>query len=78
VWIGVLTATGYVSVASMLGAVTFPIGVALLGPANPYTLGVGIALSLFIVYTHRTNIQRLLAGTENRFGRRGRAEHGGG
>jgi glycerol-3-phosphate acyltransferase PlsY len=70
VWVAVLAASGYVSLASLLGALTFPVGVALLGPANPYTLGLGIALAVFIVYTHRTNMQRLLAGTENRFGRR--------
>jgi glycerol-3-phosphate acyltransferase PlsY len=72
VWVAALVATGYVSVASMLGAIVFPVGVLLLGPTNAYTLSVGTSLALFIVYTHRSNIQRLLAGTENRFGRRGR------
>jgi len=27
----------------------------------------GILASLFIVYTHRTNIKKLLSGTENKF-----------
>jgi glycerol-3-phosphate acyltransferase PlsY len=77
VWVSVLAATGYVSLASLLGALAFPVGVALLGPANPYTLGLGIALAVFIGYTHRANVQRLLAGTENRFGRRGRSAERG-
>jgi large subunit ribosomal protein L6 len=31
------------------------------------TLWASIALAAFIVFSHRANIQRLLAGTENRF-----------
>ncbi len=70
VWILVLLATGFVSLASILGAVTFPIAVHLLLPERPFILWVGVALAVFIIYTHRSNIGRLLSGTENRFGRR--------
>jgi glycerol-3-phosphate acyltransferase PlsY len=73
VWITVLVATGYVSLASMLGAIVFPIAVRLLDPGNAYTLGVGVLLAVFIIVTHRSNIKRLLAGEENRFGRRRKA-----
>ncbi|MEJ2240413.1 MAG: glycerol-3-phosphate acyltransferase, partial [Gemmatimonadales bacterium] len=73
VWIAVLVATGYVSLASMLGAIVFPIAVRLLDPGNAYTLGVGVLLAVFISVTHRSNIKRLLAGEENRFGRRRKA-----
>lgn len=73
VWIAVLVATGYVSLASMLGAIVFPIAVRLLDPGNAYTLGVGVLLAVLIVVTHRSNIKRLLAGEENRFGRRRKA-----
>jgi glycerol-3-phosphate acyltransferase PlsY len=73
VWIGVLAVTGYVSLASMLGAVVFPIAVRVINPDNVYTLSVGIVLAAFIVVTHRSNIKRLLAGEENRFGRRRKA-----
>jgi glycerol-3-phosphate acyltransferase PlsY len=34
---------------------------------------VGALLAAFILFTHRANLARLLAGTENRFGRRGEA-----
>jgi acyl phosphate:glycerol-3-phosphate acyltransferase len=70
-WVVILKATGYVSLASMVGAVAFPIGAALAGTANPYVVPVGVAMAAFIVFTHRTNIGRLLTGTEHRFGRRG-------
>lgn len=76
VWVGVLTVTGFVSLASMLGAVAFPISVRLFYPASAYVFWVGIVLACFIVFTHRSNIGRLLSGTENRFGRRGRAPDG--
>ncbi len=72
VWLAVLLGTGYMSLASMLGAITFPVAARVLYPANRYALAVGIGLALFIVYTHRSNIKRLLSGTENRFGRRAR------
>jgi glycerol-3-phosphate acyltransferase PlsY len=69
-WVGVVAATGYVSLGSVLGAVAFPISAWLVGSTNPYVVPVGAVLALFIVFTHRTNIQRLLAGTEHRFGQR--------
>ena len=76
VWLAVLLATGYVSLASMLGALAFPIAVCVLQPADIYTFWTGVGLVVFIFYTHRTNIGRLLAGTENRFGRRPKATEG--
>jgi glycerol-3-phosphate acyltransferase PlsY len=30
----------------------------------------GCAMAVLIVYTHRDNVKRMLAGTESRFGRR--------
>jgi glycerol-3-phosphate acyltransferase PlsY len=70
IWIGLLATTGFVSVASMAGAVAFPVAVRLLMPSAAYTFWIGVVLATFIVYTHRSNIQRLIAGTENRFRRR--------
>jgi glycerol-3-phosphate acyltransferase PlsY len=70
VWLVVLRASGYMSLASMLGAASFPVAQRLLEPDDLYTFVAGCGLALFIVYTHRSNIRRLLAGSENRFGRR--------
>jgi glycerol-3-phosphate acyltransferase PlsY len=70
VWLGVVGLTGYVSLGSLIGAVSFPVAVAWLEPQDHYTLGAGIALAGFIVFTHRSNIRRLLSGQEARFGHR--------
>jgi glycerol-3-phosphate acyltransferase PlsY len=72
VWVTLVKATGYVSLASMAGAVVFPLAVWIVGGSNRYLLPLGVALAAFIVFTHRENVRRLLSGTENRFGRRAR------
>jgi len=70
VWLSLLKVTGYMSVASMTGALAFAIATPLLRPGRP-TLAVAAALvCAFIIFTHRSNIRRLLAGTESRFGAR--------
>lgn len=70
VWAAVVKLTGYVSLGSMLGAVVFPISAWIVGVSNPWVVPVGIVLAAFIVFNHRANLVRLVAGTENRFGRR--------
>jgi glycerol-3-phosphate acyltransferase PlsY len=68
VWVVALTLTGYMSVASVLGALVFPVAVWFVMPEDSYAVAVGLALAAFIVFTHRTNIRRLALGIENRFG----------
>lgn len=70
IWAAVLKFTGYVSLASMLGAVVFPVAAWVVRPEDRYLPAIGTALALFIIFTHRSNIRRLLAGTESRFGHR--------
>jgi glycerol-3-phosphate acyltransferase PlsY len=64
-----------VSLSSMSAALAFPVTLTIF----KYTLNRPVALSLyvfsffaavFILYTHRTNIKRLLQGKENKFGRK--------
>ncbi|HEX9703625.1 MAG TPA: glycerol-3-phosphate 1-O-acyltransferase PlsY [Gemmatimonadales bacterium] len=66
VWAMSLWLTGYVSLSSLIAAAALPILVAATGAGRP-ALVAGIVLALMIVYTHRGNIRRLLAGTESRF-----------
>lgn len=70
VWAMVLKLTGYVSLGSILGAAIFPISTWVLGSSNPWMLPVSAAIAAFILFTHRSNITRLLSGTEHRFGHR--------
>jgi glycerol-3-phosphate acyltransferase PlsY len=67
VWGGSLWLTGYVSLASIVAAASFPVWVKLTAPGAVSAFWASIALAALIVYSHRANVQRLLAGTENRF-----------
>jgi glycerol-3-phosphate acyltransferase PlsY len=49
-----------------VAALTFPLWVRLTTNAAP-TFWASVGLALLIVLAHRVNIQRLFAGTENRF-----------
>jgi acyl phosphate:glycerol-3-phosphate acyltransferase len=63
VWVVVVAIWRYVSAGSMLAAVIVPILAALL--AYPLPLVVAASLIAFLVlYTHRSNLQRLLQGKE--------------
>ena len=74
VWAALVFLTGYVSVGSIAAAAVFPVAVWLLEPpTRPAILWLDIAVAAAIIWLHRGNIQRLLNGTENRFGRRAAA-----
>jgi glycerol-3-phosphate acyltransferase PlsY len=66
IWVVTFVVTRYSSVASLAGAVSIPILAALLG-ASATVLGFLVPASLVVIFLHRANIRRLLAGTENRF-----------
>lgn len=59
--------TRYVSLASLLAAFSLPIIVWFLQRQADAIFWFTLAISLIAIWRHRTNIQRLLAGTENRF-----------
>ncbi len=73
VWTGLVVGTGYVSVGSVSAAVAFPVLVAVLYPSRPEGLWAALAVALFVIFNHRSNLRRLMAGTEARFGHRGKA-----
>lgn len=67
VFVIVVAVTKYISLGSILACGTFPFAVWLIHhPVWPIQLAALIA-GFFIVYRHRANLERLRAGTENRF-----------
>jgi glycerol-3-phosphate acyltransferase PlsY len=71
VWALLVRLTGYVSVGSIVAAAVLPLAVYLLeGSTSPALLWIAAAIAAGVILLHRRNIQRLLKGTENRFGRR--------
>ena len=70
VFILALVASRIMSVASMSGAVALPAAVWVMTPHNVFLGIVTTALGALAIYKHKSNIQRLLAGTENRFGKK--------
>jgi glycerol-3-phosphate acyltransferase PlsY len=73
VFLLVVKVSGYVSLGSILAAGALLAATPLVYPGNFLMIGGAAAIFLFILVTHRENVKRLLAGTENRFGRRSRA-----
>ncbi|HEY8195503.1 MAG TPA: glycerol-3-phosphate 1-O-acyltransferase PlsY [Gemmatimonadales bacterium] len=71
VWAVLVRVTGYVSVASIAAAAVLPVAVYLLeDSASPTLFWIATAIAAGVILLHRRNIQRLLNGTENRFGRK--------
>ena len=69
VWAAVVRLSGYVSLGSILGVAAFAVSVRPLYPQWNSVDWTAVILWLFIVFTHRENIRRLLKGTERRIGR---------
>jgi glycerol-3-phosphate acyltransferase PlsY len=65
--------TGYVSIASIFASVSLPVFILILPPflgSEPAPLSLmvfSLLIPFFIIYTHRSNIQRLRNGEENQF-----------
>lgn len=78
VWVVVVLIWRYVSLASIAAAVAFPAALLAMsliggqwGMSHIWPLVIfGCAMPLLVVWRHRTNIARLIAGTESKIGRR--------
>ncbi len=66
VWIATFLVTRYASVASMVAACSLPVVAVALGQDWP-VVGFAAAAAVGVVFLHRANIRRLVAGTESRF-----------
>ena len=74
VWFAVFFATRYVSLASICAAAALPVAVGALWfygcGGNGPLLGFSVLIAALAIWRHRSNIQRLMAGTEHRFDRK--------
>ena len=69
VWLLLLALTRYVSVASIAGAFVLPFAAWFFG-RSPRMIVVGAVIGALAIYKHRSNIRRLLNGTESRVGKK--------
>jgi glycerol-3-phosphate acyltransferase PlsY len=72
VWCATAFATRYVSLSSMLGAVSLPI-TAIIMHRSTVLVSVTAVIALFVIFRHRANISRLFAGTESKIGQKAAA-----
>jgi len=68
VWLLLFFTSKYVSVASIGAALAIPLVVVFRDSSNTPLVVFSILVAVLAVVRHRSNIRRLLAGTENRFG----------
>jgi glycerol-3-phosphate acyltransferase PlsY len=71
IFVIVFALSKYVSLASILAAIAFPIFAVLLPHAaySPWLIAVIVIVPIIVIAKHHQNIARLLAGTEYRFGK---------
>jgi glycerol-3-phosphate acyltransferase PlsY len=70
VFLLILLGSRYVSLASILGAASFPLFACFLvrGDKPPLFIAAQIIVALLIIVKHHQNIRRLVGGTEHRLG----------
>lgn len=65
VWFAIVYFTGYVSLGSIIGAALVPILALFFGLHTEFLI-FGLIAAVFIIYRHKSNIERLLKGTESK------------
>ncbi|MEE8220686.1 MAG: glycerol-3-phosphate acyltransferase, partial [Woeseiaceae bacterium] len=67
VWAWVLVLSGYVGLATMIAGLSAPVYLAVMRlPSNQPLFIYCAVLALYIVFTHRSNIRRMMDGAEER------------
>lgn len=69
VWLLSAGVTRYVSVASMLAAISLPVSAFILHKTG-VVIGATVLVAILVVVRHRANLSRLAAGTESRIGQK--------
>jgi acyl phosphate:glycerol-3-phosphate acyltransferase len=67
IFVAVVAATRYISLGSIIGAGLFPLGVWMIDHPDKWLILAACIGGAFIIWRHRGNLERLLAGTENVF-----------
>lgn len=68
IFVIVLSLSSYVSLSSITAGLSFPLLVAFLFPPDHWVYYIlAVAVTVFLPYTHRKNITRLINGTESKF-----------
>lgn len=67
-WLVVFSASRYSSLGAIVAALLAPVYAWYLLPYQDYIFTV-VVMSVFLIWRHRTNIQKLIAGTESGFGK---------
>lgn len=71
VWGVLVAATRYVSLGSVVSVALYPPAVAIVYPGNVAYLAFGVVGASAVIFKHRSNLRRLMEGTESRIGRGG-------
>ena len=68
-WIVVLVFTGYVGLGTIVAGITLAVNAYIIFSGTEFSeyIYFAISMALFIIFTHRTNIVRMLNGNENQF-----------
>jgi glycerol-3-phosphate acyltransferase PlsY len=66
VFVITVAASRYISLGSVLAAMSAPLLILMLNHPQPIFLAT-LFIAMLVIWRHRTNIRRLLDGSENRF-----------
>lgn len=65
IWLVIVILSKYVSLASIIAAICVPVFAFILGMPSEF-VAFGVVAALFVIYRHKSNIGRLMNGTENK------------
>jgi glycerol-3-phosphate acyltransferase PlsY len=65
-WLGLFLITRYVSLASILAAIAYPVSANFFYPDDPFKLFFAVIIGVLAVYRHKPNIVRLVKGEEHK------------
>jgi glycerol-3-phosphate acyltransferase PlsY len=68
VWGVIVVATRYISLGSVVSVALYPPAVAIVYPGNTAYLAFGVVGASAVIFKHRSNLRRLMEGTERRVG----------